>query len=463
MMPIHPKQATFLNSTKPIVGCCSGRGGGKSVVGSIKIHKDARDGQSWMAVAPDYTQLSESTVPAFREVCLKMGRLIAEREKPYPRFIFITADRGTAEVVFRSGDDPDALRGPSKAGLWLDEASLMHEDVFKIAYPTLRWKGKMGQCFLTFTPRGRQHWTFKLFYQECDEDDPRRVFIGNQFYRLKDKCDLIRFRTLDNYFAPEDYDENIRSQYSTLLQAQELEGEFVDLQGLLFSRENIKAINLTDVPRSGLRVRYWDRAAGETRDSSYTASCLMCRPYDASPVPYIIEDVVRGQWSPKDRDEQMKKIAKQDMDRYGGEVIWFIEQEGGSGGKEVANIHVQMLAGYPVYIDRVGGQRFVMRGGLKLPGPAKTVRAMPAAAQVEARNVAYVRDGGWNTESFLEELTAFPESANSDQVDAFSGAFNKVAGIGLNISGTSHLTDQQQAEQESVGSRLLELQRLLRR
>jgi predicted phage terminase large subunit-like protein len=63
-----------------------------------------------------------------------------------------------------------------------------------------------------------------------------------------------------------------------------------------------------------------------------------------------------------------------------------------------------------VHVDRVTGQ--------------KDVRAMPFAAQCEAGNVRLVL-GQWNRE-YIDELCAFPNGSHDDQVDASSGAFNKL-------------------------------------
>ena len=90
--------------------------------------------------------------------------------------------------------------------------------------------------------------------------------------------------------------------------------------------------------------------------------------------------------------------------------IW-VEQEGGSGGKESAEISIRELAGWMVRAEPVTGK--------------KPTRAGPLAAQAEAGNVKLIR-GQWN-EDFLHELHGFPEGGNDDQVDAASGAFNKLA------------------------------------
>jgi phage terminase large subunit-like protein len=55
----------------------------------------------------------------------------------------------------------------------------------------------------------------------------------------------------------------------------------------------------------------------------------------------------------------------------------------------------------------------------------KCERAAPLAAQCEAGNVRIVR-GAWN-QRYLEELCSFPLGSFADQVDASSGAFNKLS------------------------------------
>ena len=71
---------------------------------------------------------------------------------------------------------------------------------------------------------------------------------------------------------------------------------------------------------------------------------------------------------------------------------------------------VKDLAGHNVRAERVTG--------------SKWDRAQPFAAQCEAGNVKLLR-GKWNR-AYLDELSMFPHAAHDDQVDASSGAFNKV-------------------------------------
>lgn len=125
---------------------------------------------------------------------------------------------------------------------------------------------------------------------------------------------------------------------------------------------------------------------------------------------YYVVDVVRGRWSPARREARIKQTAQLDRDAYGRVAIW-IEQEPGSGGKESAHNTIKNLAGFVARAERVRG--------------SKALRAGPLAAQAEAGNVKLLR-GPWNA-AFLDELADFPDGAYQDQVDAASGAFNKLA------------------------------------
>ncbi len=150
-------------------------------------------------------------------------------------------------------------------------------------------------------------------------------------------------------------------------------------------------------------MRYWDKAATEG-GGARSAGVLIARTEAGL---YFIEDVVCGQWSALRRETIMRQVAERD----GRAVAIYLEQEPGSGGKESAEASVRNLAGFSVHADRVTGD--------------KCERARPLAAQCEAGNVRLVR-GAWN-QRYLEELCSFPLGSFCDQVDASSGAFNKLA------------------------------------
>jgi predicted phage terminase large subunit-like protein len=134
----------------------------------------------------------------------------------------------------------------------------------------------------------------------------------------------------------------------------------------------------------------------------------------------------------------MLQTAERDFRKYGGEVVIFTEQEGGSSGTEVSQQVVKMLAGHPVFVDIVSGQSSRKIDGQKLPGEAKVIRALPLAGQAEAGNVRIVK-GRWNGD-FLDEICAFPEFTNDDQVDGVTGAYNKLSKGAFSFQGAAEKT-----------------------
>jgi predicted phage terminase large subunit-like protein len=173
-------------------------------------------------------------------------------------------------------------------------------------------------------------------------------------------------------------------------------------EGGMFKRQWFEIVGAA--PRQAQRVRYWDKA-GSSGKGDYTCGLLMAK--DALGQFYV-EDVVRGQWSSLERETIIKQTA--DLDAGRGHMTIWQEQEPGSGGLESAQATTRNLAGHVVLSERVTGD--------------KATRAMPYAAQCEAKNVKLVK-GEWNA-AYLEELAGFPYGTHDDQVDASSGAFNKL-------------------------------------
>ena len=123
---------------------------------------------------------------------------------------------------------------------------------------------------------------------------------------------------------------------------------------------------------------------------------------------YIIDDVIRGQWSSEEREDIIRETAKAD----GNNVIVGVEQEPGSGGKESAEATIRNLAGFSCFKETPTGD--------------KVFRADPYSVQVNNGNVLMLV-GDWNHQ-YMEELRNFPFSTYKDQVDASSGAFLKLTG-----------------------------------
>jgi predicted phage terminase large subunit-like protein len=173
--------------------------------------------------------------------------------------------------------------------------------------------------------------------------------------------------------------------------------------GMYFPRH---AVNLIDSVPCGvtMTVRSWDLAATERSESnpkpSATAGVKIGRMENGRFV--VLHATQLFEQAHKVRSAILA-LAAQD----GFQTRVTIPQDPGQAGKDQSRSLVSSLAGYPVAIRR--------------PSRDKVTRAEPFAAQWQAGNVDIVR-GPWNG-SFLDELEAFPDGVNDDQVDAAADAF----------------------------------------
>jgi predicted phage terminase large subunit-like protein len=181
--------------------------------------------------------------------------------------------------------------------------------------------------------------------------------------------------------------------------------------GTVFNREWFTSKVLDELPtKLGRCVRYWDKAATDVRGRSQGQAVKVPFTVGLKLAEFekglLVMDVKRGQWSSGRRDSIMAETAEDD----GISVEIYFEQEPGSGGKESKQHSERLLAGFKAHGDRVTGD--------------KADRAIPASSLAEHGQLWLMR-GDWN-KAFIEELHNFPDARLKDQVDALSGAVNKL-------------------------------------
>ncbi len=156
-------------------------------------------------------------------------------------------------------------------------------------------------------------------------------------------------------------------------------------------------------PARGRIVRAWDlaaTAASAGRDPDWTVGVKLMEE-DAG--RYIVLDVVRLRGAPAEVERALLATAEAD----GRSVAIGLPQDPGQAGRAQILYLTRRLAGFVVRATPETG--------------SKLVRAMPAAAQIDAGNVALLR-APWN-QAFVEELRDFPHGVKDDQVDALARAF----------------------------------------
>lgn len=228
---------------------------GKSWVGAYDLIRRAKRDRTYAVIGPTYTSLRDSSLKSFLTVARELSVID-------PRYLKLGAPpelRLTtgATILFRSADNPELLRGPNLSGLWLDEASLMPEMAQKIGIGRLRENGEQGWMSATFTPKGPSHWTYSVFTAPGPD------------------IALIRARTADNPFNPPGYAATLRRNYSEAFARQELDGEFVAMDGAVFPPEWFENICVPEWPdRITHSVLYLDPSQGkDSRSGDDQAFC----------------------------------------------------------------------------------------------------------------------------------------------------------------------------------------------
>lgn len=255
-----------------------------------------------------------------------------------------------------------------------------------------RWhEDDLAGWLLEEEKNGGDKWEVIRYPAIAEEDEPHRK-AGEALH--PDRYPLPKLKQIEKAVGPR--------VWSALYQQRPSPAE-----GSMFKKTWFTIVDAA--PADAIRVRYWDKA-GTAGGGAFTAGVAMSRTPQGI---YYIEDVQRGQWSSGDREATIKQTADMDALKHGqfGFTVW-VEQEPGSGGKESAENTIRNLDGYSAFAERVTGD--------------KATRAGPLAAQAQVGNVRIVR-GAWN-QAFLDELATFPLGKFKDQVDATSGAFNKLAG-----------------------------------
>lgn len=164
---------------------------------------------------------------------------------------------------------------------------------------------------------------------------------------------------------------------------------------------------LPAAPEVRLCVRAWDlaaRSAGLGRRPDYTVGLKLGLTEEER---LVVLDVRRLQGSPAEVEAAIKETARLD----GAGVVISLPQDPGQAGAAQIALLSRGLVGFRIISSP--------------EREAKLVRAMPAATQVDAGNLALVA-GGWN-DAFLAEMREFPHGGHDDHIDALSRAVNSLA------------------------------------
>lgn len=195
----------------------AGRRGGKTFIGAVAVCEELSipKTRGW-AVAPTYEELHDYVIPQVFETIphewIKRGGWSEQHRE--------LRLKNESMVQFRSGEDPERMRGPGLDFLWLDEARKIRKKTWETARPMLT--ERRGSAYFTTSPAGFD-WVYHTLY---------KLALPGPFQRKGYWA--TRYRTIDNPSIPVEEVEEARATMDPLFFQQEYEAEFVSFEGAIY-------------------------------------------------------------------------------------------------------------------------------------------------------------------------------------------------------------------------------------
>ena len=207
-------QKAFIDSDYRHTGLVAGFGAGKSHAGVYKTIKKKvqHDGIDVAYYLPTYPLIRDIAFPKFSEGLTEMGipftlnRTDKEFQTPYGR------------IILRSMDNPDLIVGYEVGYSLIDEADILSKD-------------KMNDVFVRVLARNRKKLTDGSKNSLDFVSTPEGFKFLHEFFITKKTDDkiLIKGKTYDNPYLPEDFIKSLEESYSPQQLEAYLNGEFVNL------------------------------------------------------------------------------------------------------------------------------------------------------------------------------------------------------------------------------------------
>jgi PBSX family phage terminase large subunit len=149
---LFPRQMRFVRDTRPYPAYVGGIGSGKSFAGAAKVVSRINRKELGMIAAPTYPMLRDAT----RRTLLEMFDLFGIPYDLHKSENIITIPNSGHEILCRSLDNPDTLRGPNLDYAWIDEGGLIDREGWRVVKGRVR-TGSNPQAWITTTPKGRNY------------------------------------------------------------------------------------------------------------------------------------------------------------------------------------------------------------------------------------------------------------------------------------------------------------------
>lgn len=230
-LAVLPHQWELLrDQTTPILGLCSGYGGGKTWALARKIltMMQLNPGADAMALEPTFPLLDQILIPELELALAEFGLKYKFNAGKMTFTVWIK--RKKTRLLLGSLENYKRLIGINAAFVAIDEFDTAPAEIAYTAFQKLLGRMRGGvrrQMVIVSTPEGFRA-MHRIFVKEFSSDKR-----------------LIKARTADNHHLPPDYIARLLAMYPANLIAAYLEGEFVNLNGQVVYSQYDKALNDT--------------------------------------------------------------------------------------------------------------------------------------------------------------------------------------------------------------------------
>ena len=237
---LHEKQYRFVMDDHKQVAFVGGIGSGKTYAGCIRALRAAYGQVGHHAIpTPNLGAITAPTYPMLRDATLRVFEEVAGTAiENFARGEGLATMRNGSEIIFRSTENPDRLRGPSLSWWYGDEAAMYRDNVYKIMIGRLREGRHLGYGWLATTPRGR-NWLWQRFVKRATQHHA-----------------LIKAASSDNVFLDREIIDFWENEYVGDFARQELGGEFIAFEGLVYPEFDYET-HIIQKHQHKVRMRYY--------------------------------------------------------------------------------------------------------------------------------------------------------------------------------------------------------------
>jgi hypothetical protein len=246
-------QQDFVRNTHRASAYIGGLGSGKTFAGIARGMQMAQQpkaegtmfGARGLVAAINYPVLKDVVLPQFLDMVDGTG-LLKEFRKAENKAVLTNG----AEVLFRSLDRPNWMRGLELSWFFIDEGRHLSTEAWNVLYGRLRQRGYKHAGWVCSTPNGYD-WMWSKFHP----DSPDRL-ADSEWYGAP---------THQNVYLPQEYIASLEASYSGRFYEQEVLGHFVGLtEGAVFFEWDPKS-GIAEVPYRPDLPLYseWDFGMGD--------------------------------------------------------------------------------------------------------------------------------------------------------------------------------------------------------